>query len=512
MKLVSAHKLIIAFSFGLIAVLGFAPFSLFPLVIISLAVLFWLWEHAGTGRMAAWLGACFGFGLFSAGIGWLYIAQHDYGDMPAPMALITTILFSAFLALFPALTGYVQAKLHAPRWARLTLAMPALWVLSEWVRGLLFTGFPWLTLAYSQAPISPLVGYAPIFGVYGVSLAVATTAGLLAFLSRMQSKNQSRMALAGLLAIWLSGAVLRNIEWTQPEGGPLKVALLQGNIPQELKFQENRLSSTLETYRRLVLESDARLIVLPETALPLMRHTLPKDYIDTLSKHAIKNNGDILIGSFESNDNLYYNAVFTAGTASSQSYRKNHLVPFGEFIPLRPVLAWIINELLNIPMSDLMRGGEQQPVLHIAGQRIAVQICYEDVFGEEVIHYLPEASLLINVSNDAWYGESHAAMQHLQIAQMRALETGRMVLRATNTGVTSIIKRDGTIQQILPQHKEGTLTGSVQGYAGSTPYVFYGNVVILAFLMAMLGMAKLTQCNLFVQQTPRILKKTKHLG
>lgn len=493
MKFISTYRFIIAFCLGLLTVLGFAPFSLSPLVIFSLAALFWLWQQANGKRVAAWLGFFFGFGLFSAGIGWLYVAQHDYGDMPLLLALSTTALFAAFLALFPALIGYAQAKLRAPSWARLILIMPALWVLLEWIRGLLFTGFPWLTLAYSQVSASPLVGYAPIFGVYGVSLAVTISAGLLALLWQMRWNAQGKAALAALLLLWGGAAALRAVSWTQPEGEPFKVALLQGNIPQDLKFHEEKLIDTLEIYRRLVLQTDARLIILPETALPLLRHDLPENYMAILRKHARQNGGDILIGTFESDSELHYNSVFTLGTANSQNYRKNHLVPFGEFIPLRPALGWIINEVLHIPMSDLARGGERQQVLRIAGQRVAVQICYEDVFGEEVIRYLPEASLLVNVSNDAWYGKSHAAMQHNQIAQMRALETGRMMLRATNTGVTSIIRRDGSMQQMLPQHEEGVLTGQAQGYTGSTPYVRWGNAAVLIILLIMLVLAKLVQ-------------------
>jgi apolipoprotein N-acyltransferase len=181
--------------------------------------------------------------------------------------------------------------------------------------------------------------------------------------------------------------------------------------------------------------------------------------------------------------------VVSLGSAESQSYRKNHLVPFGEFIPLRPVLGWLINEILQIPMSDQARGGDRQEVLRVAGQRVAVNICYEDVFGEEIIRYLPEATVLVNVTNDAWYGKSHAAMQHNQISQMRALETGRMMLRATNTGVTSIIGNDGRVLQMLPQHEEGVLTGMVQGYAGSTPYVRWGNAAMLGLLGLMLAAA-----------------------
>ena len=495
---------VLAFCAGLLAVSGFAPFPLFPLTVFALAALFAQWLCAKTSYAAFKIGFAFGFGLFGAGTGWIYVALHDYGDMPFLPALLATALFAAFIALFPALAGYASHRIFqagtqttsgqtAPQsgrtaaYTRLLLVMPALWVLLEWLRGLLFTGFPWLAFGYSQAASSPLAGYAPLLGVYGVSLAAAISAGLLALISQERWSRQGKAALAALAVLWLGGAALRQVEWTQAQGEPLKVSLLQGNIPQELKFREDKLVGTLETYRRLVQQSDARLIVLPESALPLQRDEVPENYAAILREHVRKNGGDLLIGAFEHDHGMYYNSVFTLGTAASQSYRKNHLVPFGEFIPLRPALGWLINEVLNIPMSDLARGGLPQAPLNAAGQKVAVNICYEDVFGEEIIRALPEATLLVNVSNDAWYGNSHAAMQHNQISQMRALESGRMMLRATNTGVTSIIGRDGRILQMLPQHEEGTLTGVVQGYAGSTPYVRFGNVLMLGLLGVMLG-------------------------
>ena len=448
-----------------------------------------LWLRAENARIAAWIGWAFGLGVFGAGIGWIYIALHDYGDMPCLLALLATFLFVAFYALFPAVVGYAQAKFKAPTWSRLVIVMPALWVLAEWARGQLFTGFPWLTFGYSQAAASPLAGYAPLLGVYGVSLLLAVSASLLLLLWKARWNQSSKSAWVILILLWTLGAVLREIEWTRPQGQPIKVSLAQGNIPQEMKFREETLTGTLETYRKLIQQSDARLIVLPETALPLQRQELPENYVTILRDHARKQNGDIITGAFEQEQGNYYNSVFTLGTAESQSYRKNHLLPFGEFIPLRSVLGWLINDALKIPMGDLARGGINQPLLNVAGQKIAVNICYEDAFGEELIRPLPEATLLVNVSNDAWYGNSYAAMQHNQLSQMRALETGRMVLRATNTGVTSLIGRNGRIIQMLPQHVEGLLTGQAQGYVGSTPYVRWGNAGVLILFSTMLGCA-----------------------
>lgn len=379
--------------------------------------------------------------------------------------------------------------------------MPAIWTLAEWVRSWLFTGFPWLSVGYSQVPNSPLAGYAPILGVFGVSLLVAVSAALIVLAVQRTTPSPTRGGLGwennfgapilfGLLAmLWLAGAALSFIEWTTPQGEPLKVSLLQGNIAQDTKFNEDALIGTLETYRRLAESSDARLIVLPETALPLLREYVPEGYQAVLQDHVRQNGGDILIGAFEREDGRYYNSVYSLGSSESQHYRKDHLVPFGEFIPLRSVFGWLINEVLQIPMGDQASGGADQPPLNVAGQKVAVNICYEDAFGEEIIHALPAATLLVNATNDAWYGDSFAAEQHNQLSQMRAMEAGRMMLRATNTGVTSVIGVDGRVQAMLPQHEEGVLTAQVQGFAGSTPYVRWGNAAMLVLAGLMLGVA-----------------------
>ena len=486
----------IALLAGLSCVSGFAPFGIFPLPVFALAVLFSLWLRADTPRVAGWLGFAFGLGLFSAGIGWIYVALHDYGDMPMLLSLPATLLFAAFLALFLALAGYAQARFgetHGVRLpvasgARTVLVMPAAWVLVEWLRGTIFTGFPWLTLGYAHSD-SPLAGYAPLFGVYGVSLVAAVSAGLLAWLLQVRWSNQGKLAIAALLVLWGAGALLRTVAWTQPYGEPFTVALIQGNIAQNHKFNEDALVGTLETYRRLVLQNPARLTVLPETALPLLRHEVPQSMIEQLRDHARKNGGDILIGSFERDNGSHYNSVFTLGTADEQRYRKQHLVVFGEFIPLRPLFGWFINSVLDIPMGDLSRGEARQAPLDVAGQHVAANICYEDVFGEEIIRALPQATLLVNVTNDAWYGRSHAAAQHNQISQLRALETGRMMLRATNTGVTSIIGANGKVLQQLPQHRQAVLKDMVQGYQGITPYVRWGNAAVMLLIALMLAYA-----------------------
>jgi apolipoprotein N-acyltransferase len=488
-KILRIYQIILAGLGGVFAVGGFAPWYLFPMPILSLALLFWLWQQSDSPRFSIALGFCFGLGLFSAGVGWLYVALHEFGSMPVILALLATFLFVAFISLLPALAGYLIGKLTVPQWVKLCLTFPLLWVAVELLRGYLFTGFPWLTMGYSQVPNSPLAGYAPILGVYGVSLVMAVSAGLLVLCAQQRWSKQGKVAAAIFFVIWLSGAVLHKVAWTVPEGSTVKISLLQGNISEDEKFQESKLVDTLETYRRLVLGSDARLIVLPETALPILSSQVPEIYSVMLRDHVRPLGGDVLIGAFEREQGLYYNSMYSLGVSPSQSYRKNHLVPFGEFIPLRWMLGWFINDVLNIPMSDLSRGGEHQPLLNLAGQKIAMNICYEDVFGEEIIRALPQATLLLNTSNDAWYGDTAAAIQHNQIAQMRALETGRMVLRATNTGVTSVIGIDGVILKMLPQHEEGVLTAEVQGYTGATPYVRWGNAAVFGLLLVMMAFA-----------------------
>lgn len=489
MKFKPLVPVFIAFVCGLISVVGFAPYYIFPLPIFALAILFGLWIKYSSVRLGIWLGFSFGLGLFISGIGWIYIALHDYGGMPVAAAGMSTIAFAAFLSLFPALAGYAQARISVPIWTKCIFVMPAVWVLSEWTRGTLFTGFPWLTLGYSQTTGSPIAGYAPVLGVYGVSLILSISAGLLLWLYLARWNRAGKIAWTTLAAIWIFGFILKAIPWTHPHGEPFKIALLQGNISQEFKFQQASYDLILEKYLTLVKQSDARLIVMPETALPSLLEQLPKNYITSLTEIGKSTNSDILVGVFESDQQKFYNSVISLGVSESQTYRKDHLVPFGEFIPFRPVLGWLINDILNIPMGDLNRGGKIQPLMHIAGQKVAINICFEDVFGEEIIRKLPEASLLVNVSNDAWYGESSAAIQHNQIAQMRALETGRMMLRATNTGVTSVIAPNGRTIHMLPQHEESILEAMVQGYSGTTPYVRTGNSLVLFLIFAMLLLA-----------------------
>jgi apolipoprotein N-acyltransferase len=385
---------------------------------------------------------------------------------------------------------------------RLLLLMPLAWGVTEWVRGWLFTGFPWLVAGYSQVPASPLAGYAPLVGVYGVSFLLALIAALLAWSVTTRGRHAPRAwAAVAIVALGVGGQALRGVAWTTPDGAPTTVALLQGNIPQDLKWQPEKAQATLESYARMATASPAQLIVLPETALPLFESDLPDSYRAGLASLGRKNGGDVLTGvPTGSLAGAYYNSVISLGAAPSQRYHKVHLVPFGEYIPLKAVWGWVI-EVLHIPLSDFARGAVDQRPLAIGGQRVAANVCYEDAFGEEIIRQLPEASVLVNVSNLAWFGDSFAPWQHAQMSQMRALETGRMMLRATNTGVTAIIDTRGHVLASLPPFTAGSLSGKIQGYAGSTPYVRWGNAPVLA-LWGVLGVGLLLVSRTGFRQRP----------
>ncbi|MDP2112007.1 MAG: apolipoprotein N-acyltransferase [Thiobacillus sp.] len=476
---------------GALAVAGFAPFDFWPLPILSLAVLFTLLARTTSMRAGFIVGLTWGLGFFITGVSWVYVSLSVHGGMAAWLAALATFLFCAVLALFPAAVGALQVRWPVSPALRLLLLMPLAWGVTEWVRGWLFTGFPWLVAGYSQVPASPLAGYAPLVGVYGVSFLLALIAALLAWVVTTRGRHAPRAwAAVAIVALGVGGQALRGVAWTTPDGAPTTVALLQGNIPQDLKWQPEKAQATLESYARMATASPAQLIVLPETALPLFESDLPDSYRAGLASLGRKNGGDVLTGvPTGSLAGAYYNSVISLGAAPSQRYHKVHLVPFGEYIPLKAVWGWVI-KVLHIPLSDFARGAVDQRPLAIGGQRVAANICYEDAFGEEIIRQLPEASVLVNVSNLAWFGDSFAPWQHAQMSQMRALETGRMMLRATNTGVTAIIDARGHVLASLPPFTTGSLSGEIQGYAGSTPYVRWGNAPVLA-LWGVLGIGLL---------------------
>ncbi len=479
-----ASRVLLPVILGAVCVLGFSPFYLYPISILSLIGLMHCWQQCETAKQAALTGFMFGLGLFGTGIYWIFISLHTYGGMPGIMAGLSTFLLAAFLSLFPAITGALSKHISARQKHAFLLAVPIFWALSDWVRSWIFTGFPWLTIGYSQLPQSPLAGYVPVVGIYGVSIITVLVASLAYALLNKNTMTYRRVSLAALLGIIIGGALLKTVEWSAPSGKPLSVSLLQGNIDQTIKWAPEIAEHTLNQYLKMVEQSKAKLIILPETAMPVLSSNIPEEMLSRLKQHGINNQGDILVGMVERENGEYFNSVLSYGTSQTAVYRKSHLVPFGEFIPFKMVFGWIYRDWLNMPLSDLSRGSIAQQPMPVAGEKVAVNICYEDVFGEEIIRQLPQATLLVNVSNDAWYGDSYAADQHMQFSQARALETGRMMLRATNTGATAIIDRKGHVISHAPHFEQTSLDGVVQGYTGTTPYVRWGNwpFVIFSFI------------------------------
>lgn len=462
------------------SVLAYAPFELFPLAFLSLAVLYGLLDPmAPTGlsgmprrrraRHGFSIGFAWGLGAMLAGVSWLYVALHRYGGMPVPLAAFAILLFCAAMALYAGLAGALFAALRRGRaWGDAAL-FAALWLLTEWLRGWLFTGFPWLASGYSQSPPSPLAGFAPVFGVFGVGGLVALVA---AWTCRAVLARRHGPLLAALVVLAVGG-VLRQVSWTEAVGTPVKVVLLQTNIEQGLKWRPEMLQRWLEVNITMLRANPADIVVLPETTLPLLVEYLPPGYLDELQRIAVANGGDVIFGTFTRNEAGHiFNAAISLGRSPAGHYAKQHLVPFGEYSP--PLFRWFYG-LVNIPMADQTRGAEGQPPLALAGQKVAVNICYEDVFGEELIRSLPEATLMLNISNLAWYGDSLAQPQHLQIARLRALETGRPMLRATNTGMTALVMPDGAVAAVLPAFQAAALPVELRGYQGLTPYTRWGN-------------------------------------
>ena len=400
--------------------------------------------------------------------------------MPPWLSYLSTFLFSLFCASFIGIIGWFS--LH--RKSNFFL-IPFIWTFFEWIKGWVFTGFPWLTMGYSQVPSSPLVGFLSIIGIYGLTL-ILTSLALLISLIFLNKNKRSQLLKVGVVSVVLvTGQLLKYMEWTEPSGEPISISLVQGNIAQDIKWQKETVTQTLQTYQKLIQKTKGQIILLPETALPLLVEYIPETFKKSILLHASKERAHVLIGAIERQDTKYFNVVLNLDSDSSQVYRKSHLVPFGEFIPLKFIFQYIYTHYLNMPMNDLSRGSVRQEPMAIENQKIAFNICYEDVFGEEIIRALPSATILANVSNDAWYGRSIAAYQHLQFSQARAIETGRMVIRSTNTGATAIIDEHGVVKEILPTFTEGILEGYVQGFKNTTPYVFFGNwpVMTLCFIV-----------------------------
>lgn len=481
------QKLVACFLSGALLPLAFSPYNYPVVAIFSLAYLFYTVLHSSV-RKAGFFGYAFGLGMFGVGVSWLHISIHLFGGIGLAGAWIITFLFVAFLSLYPALFAFVYQRLFAHKsMLASTLVMPSLWVLLEWLRSWLFTGLPWLNIGYSQIDTS-LSSLAPVLGIYGVSWLLAFLATLLVVLCLTIRKIKIVLIFVVVLLItWLSLHALSSIHWTTDRNTDVSVTLVQGAIPQEIKWQPAQKQKTLDLYLALSKQQlNSQLIIWPETAIPVLHHQA-QALIEVMASMAKDQQLDYLVGIpfHHQESNKFYNGITVIGS-SNDTYYKQHLVPFGEYLPFDPWLRPIL-DLMGIPMSDFSSGAKQKPVVRAANEIIGVSICYEDVFGEEIIAALPEATILVNISNDAWFGDSIAPHQHLQMARMRALETGRYMLRSTNTGVSAIINEKGRITASSPPFTPHVINDTVKTFEGLTPYARFGNwAIIMAVFLVLL--------------------------
>ncbi len=486
----------IALLAGLCLPLSFSPVYALPFAFLSPLVLFFLWLNK-TPWQAFKLGFSFGFGFFMFGLWWVYIAIHVFGETPAWVAVILLVLFSAYLALFIALQGWLGAilnkKFQISFVQQALIIFPVLWVLFEWLRGWFFTGMPWLHLGYAF-PMLPLSGYAPVLGVYGVSFMVIFMTSLIFFALCSIAKAGRVYAVVSIALVLLLGFGLSKIEWTVQKNKSIKVSLIQGNAEQITKWDADKIKLRMDIYANLSRQHwDSDVVIWPENAMTIFYHQLDENYLLPLAKEAKQTDTDLIVGlPFRDKDNKHYYSSMMSFSATDKNmntysgvFNKVHLVPFGEYIPFADLLRGLVH-FFDLPMSGFSQGKPDQPLLKMRGEPLATSICYEDSFGEELIRQLPEATLLLNGSNNAWYGDSFAPHQHLQIEQMRALETGRMLVRATTNGISAVIDHHGKILAQSPQFKPYVLTYSVHPRTGATPYVRWGNWPVISFSFLLL--------------------------
>jgi len=484
--------LLLALTGGLLLPLAFSPYDHPWLAPVCLFALFWSWLNAKP--LQAFLrGYVFGLGQFGVGVFWVYNSMHDYGGASPAEAGGLTALFVMILAFYPAAAGLLAAYFFglAERQQKVLLIFPAFWVLCEWLRGWFVADFPWLQVGSSQVETQLGLGLAPLLGVHGVSFAVALLAGLaLSAFNRNDWQRRGGMLGIGLILVICAG--LSHIQWTQPAGEPFKVALLQGNVPQNQKWVPAFQKATLDRYLGMSREHwGVKLIVWPETAIPAFYQQIKDTWLADLRAEAAPHQTDVILGIpwADAATQQYYNAMVTLGEQPGH-YLKRHLVPFGEYLPLRHAFGWVL-DILEIPLADFARGEAGQEPMRAAGYPLAASICYEDAFGNEARDALPQAAYLVNVTNDAWFGNSSAPYQHVQMARMRALESGRYLLRATNTGITAVISPKGQIISQAPLFQQASVVAEISPRSGATPYVRFGDGTMVALLLLLLAVVKI---------------------
>ena len=487
-----AHALSIAWPFDYVLERGQAVWWL---QLLAMGLLAWQLDRAKTKRQGAWVGWLFATVMQVATWWWLFISLNTYGGLAAPLTVIAIVGLAAFLALYYAAAGAIFVAIAPINRAGRALLFAALWLLAELARVALFTGFPWGEGGYAQLD-GPFSNLAMVVGVHGLTLWIAFAASIAVWMLLKPGWRNVCFGLVGLLLIASYSLFLQssrevsesfnNKYFPKRPSSPFTVTLLQGNIAQDQKFQPTGgLPDALNWYGQQLLAATSSLVVTPETAIPLLPHQLPEGYLDALVNRFIKpapgmSQTAALIGIPLGNSQQGYtnSAIALKPSASNAIYQydKHHLVPFGEFV--HPLFKWFL-AIVNIPLADFNSGGLMQPSLDWQGQRIAPNICYEDLFGEELaarfIDPATAPTMMVNISNIAWFGNTIAIDQHLNISRMRAIEFERPMVRATNTGATAIIDHTGRVTHLLPRHTRGVLVGQVEGRSGITPYAWWAS-------------------------------------
>lgn len=465
---------LIALLAGASTPLSLAPFNFWPLALIGIGLLSLLLQGL-SARASLVRAAIFGLGLFGTGASWVFVSIHDYGNSSLPLALVLTLIFVAALSLIFALPFYAHGRWFSHRPLAALAAFPALWVLGEWLRSWFLTGFPWLYLGYGHLD-TPLAGWAPVGGVFALSLVCALTAAALAqALCGGWRQGYTLCALALVAALWLGGWGLQQQNWTQPQGDKLQVGLVQPNIPQEMKWRPDFRQPTLDRLRAMSEPLwDHDWVIWSEAAVPMLYHHAGA-FLSEMQEQAATTNTALITGILydDYQKRQYYNSVLGLGTALG-IYHKQRLVPFGEYVPLESWLRGLI-AFFDLPTSVISTGPKQQRPLQIGNLFLSPSICYEVVYPDLVAEGATAAHVLLTISNDAWFGDSIGPLQHMEMAQMRALETGRYMIRATNNGVSGIVAPDGRLLQQTDQFKQQTLSAEIQPMKGSTPFMNWGS-------------------------------------
>ncbi len=469
---------------GAIQVLGYAPFGLWPLSL--LVAVYWLWQVRGLSARAVLLpGYLFGFGLYLAGVSWVFVSVHTYGGAPGWLAGVLVVVLAAYLAVFSMLALGLAWAIVAPGAQRMLLALPAAWLVAQHLRDLIIGGFPWLSTGYQWVDVPGMDAVLAVLGVQGLGVLWWLVAGCGVLLLQ----RQWRVAFPPLAAVLLGAILLpSSANWTQAQGENLDVALIQGNIAQQDKWRPENLRPTLEMYTGMTqAQRQADLVVWPEVAVPAA-YAKVKPWFEAWQRDAQERQQTVLAGVITQQDQRAYNTVYALG-AQPGRYVKQHLVPFGEYFPvpswIRPVL-----DLLDLPFSDIRTDLAGDRYLAANGIPIAMSICFEDVFPAEFARSASGSGVLVNVTNDAWFAGSLAPQQHFQIARARAAETGRVLLRVANTGISAVIGPDGRAVQSLDWGERGVLTATVQPRTGLTPYMRLQDwPLTFVALLALLGLS-----------------------